>query len=190
MSKQQIHIRNIVLVLIILATAAMRLISYQFPVLSNFTPVGAMALFAGAYFTDKWKAFLVPVLALFVSDIFINYLYTSKWVFFYSSSIWVYLVFILMVAIGTLIKKVNFSTVALASVASVVMHWLIMDLPWLYGNQYTHDLSGYLLSLQRAIPFERNMVLGDAIYGIILFGGFELAQHRYTFLSPQKEMAV
>jgi hypothetical protein len=66
MSLHKIHTRNTVLILMIVAAAAMRLVSYKFPVLSNFTPVGAIALFGGAYFTDKWKAYLVPLAALFV----------------------------------------------------------------------------------------------------------------------------
>jgi hypothetical protein len=90
MSIQKTNTRNIVLVLMIIAAMAMRLVSYKYPVLSNFTPIGAIAIFGGAYFTDKWKAYLVPLAALFVSDIFINYLYTSKWVIYYSGSIWMY----------------------------------------------------------------------------------------------------
>jgi len=60
MSLKKINIRTVVLILMILAAAAMRLVSFKYPlVLSNFTPVGAIALFGGAYFTDKWKAYLV-----------------------------------------------------------------------------------------------------------------------------------
>src|SRR3954471_23190984 len=101
MSLQKINTRNIVLILMIVAATAMRFVSYKFQFLSNFTPVGAIALFGGAYFTDKWKAYLVPLAALFISDIFINYLYTSKWVLFYSGTQWVYLCFAIMVLIGT-----------------------------------------------------------------------------------------
>jgi hypothetical protein len=162
MSLQKINTRNTVLILMIIATAAMRLVSYKLPVLSNFTPVGAMALFGGVYFTDKWKAYLVPLAALFVSDIFINYLYTSKWVLYYSGSFWMYGCFALMVLVGTFIKKVNV-TVWFSFCGSVLIHWLIMDLPWLFTAcirihwQVTALISGSHL------PFEMNMVYGDAI---------------------------
>ncbi|TSD66694.1 hypothetical protein FFF34_004610 [Inquilinus sp. KBS0705] len=190
MSLQKINTRNIVLILMILAAVAMRLVSYKFQFLSNFTPVGAIALFGGAYFTDKWKAYLVPLAALFISDIFINYLYTSKWVLFYSGTQWVYLCFAIMVLIGTFIKKVNFGNVLIASLAGVLVHWLLMDLPWLYGSLYPHTFAGYGQSLLAAIPFERNMVLGDILFGTLLFGGFELAKSKYTILQNQKQLAL
>jgi hypothetical protein len=190
MSSQKINTRNTVLILMIVAATAMRFVSYKFPVLSNFTPVGAIALFGGAYFADKWKAYLVPLAALFISDIFINYLYTSKWVLFYSGSEWMYLCFALMVLIGTFIKKVNVTSVAMASLAGVAVHWLIMDLPWLYGTMYPHTLAGYGQSLVNALPFERNMVLGDIVFGALLFGGFELAKSKYTALQGKRQLAL
>lgn len=191
MSLQKINTRTIVLILMILAAAAMRLVSYKFPyILSNFTPVGAIALFGGAYFTDKWKAYTVVLITLFASDVLINYLYTSKIELWYSGSFWVYLTFALMVFIGGFIKKVNFASVGIASLISVAIHWLIIDLPFLYGALYPHTLAGYGQSLVAAIPFERNMVLGDIVFCAILFGGFELAKNKYTVLRSQKELAV
>ena len=190
MSSQKIQTRNAVLVLIIVAATAMRLVNTQVPALSNFTPVGAIALFGGAYFTDKWKAYLVPLAALFISDMLINYIYTSQFIVFYSSSLWMYGCFMLMVLIGTFIKKVNVTNVAIASIASVLIHWLIMDLPFLYGTMYPHTLAGYGTSLVAAIPFEKNMLIADAIYGAILFGGFELAKSKYTALQPKKQLAL
>jgi hypothetical protein len=80
MTLQKVNTRNTVLILTIIAAGAFRLVSYKYPyVLSNFNPVGAIALFGGAYFTDKWKAYLVPLLALFVSDLFLNHFYSGKW---------------------------------------------------------------------------------------------------------------
>lgn len=191
MSLQKINIRNVVLILMIVAAAAMRLVSYKYQFLSNFTPVGAMALFGGVYFNDKWKAYLVPFAALFVSDAIINYLYTSKLVLWYSGSIWVYLSFFAMVFLGSLIKKVNVGNVVLASLAGVAIHWLLTDIdPWLNGTMYAKGINGYFQSLVAAIPFEKNMVLGDAVFGTILFCGFELAKSKYTVLRSKQELAA
>ena len=191
MSLQKINTRTIILILMIVAATAMRLVSYKFPyLLSNFTPVGAIALFGGAYFTDKLKAYVVVLIALFTSDILINYLYTSKWILWYGGSFWVYLTFAIMVFVGSLIKKATVVNVALASLVSIAIHWLIIDLPWMYGPMYPHTLAGYGQSLNAAIPFERNMLLGDIAFCAILFGGFELAKNRYTALRSKKELAL
>jgi hypothetical protein len=191
MSQQQkINIRNAVLILMIIAAAAMRLVSYKYQFLSNFTPVGAIAIFGGTYFNDKWKAYLVPFAALFVSDLIINYMYFSKLVW-YSSSLWMYASFFAMVFFGSLIKKVNFGNVVMASVGGVIIHWLLTDIdPWLYGTTYPKGINGYFQSLIAAIPFEKNMILGDLVFGLILFGGFELAKSKYTVLRSQPELAT
>jgi hypothetical protein len=192
MSLQKINTRTIVLILMIIAAVAMRFVSYKFPyVLSNFTPVGAIALFGGAYFTDKWKAYLVVLVTLFASDLVINYLYTSTWSFGYDGAIWIYLAFAIMVFIGSFIKKADVINVALGSLASVGVHWLITDMPWVHdASIYPHTLAGYGQALIAAIPFEKNMVLGDILFCAILFGGFELAKSRFASLRTNKELAV
>ncbi|HEY9004325.1 MAG TPA: DUF6580 family putative transport protein [Mucilaginibacter sp.] len=189
MTLQKVNTRNTVLVLMIVAAAAFRLVSYKYPyVLSNFNPVGAIALFGGAYFIDKWKAYLVPLLTLFVSDIFLNHFYSGKWELMDQSSIMVYVFFIIMVFIGSLIKKANFLNVLVVSLLGVVLHWLLTDLP--IGNLYPHTWAGYMESLAAAIPFEKNMLFGDIVFCLILFGGFELAKNKYTVLRTKTELAV
>ncbi|NNU33963.1 hypothetical protein HK413_07010 [Mucilaginibacter sp. S1162] len=189
MSLKKIDTRTIVLILLIVAAAAMRLVNVKYRALSNFTPVGAIALFGGAYFVDKWKAYAVVLITLFLSDLAVNYMYLGK-LARYSSSLIIYLCFAIMVFIGGLLKKVNVLNVFVASFAGVVIHWLITDLPWFYGTQYTHDLAGYGLSLSKAIPFELKMVYGDILYCAILFGGFELAKSKYTVLRTNRELAL
>ena len=196
MSLQKIKLSVPALLLIILvsviSTGAMRLVSFYFPLLSNFTPMGAIAIFGGAYFTDKWKAGLVSVVTLFATDIFINYLYMHKLILWYgNSALWLYASLLIMVWIGSLIKKANVTNVLLASLASVAVHWLLTDIePWLYSSYYAKGLLGYGESLLMAIPFERNMLIADAIYGGILFGGFELIKSKFGAVKYGKQLSV
>ena len=57
----------------------------------NFAPITAMSLFAGAYFTRKQLAFIVPLLAMLISDLFLG---------FYTISIFVYLSFAVITWLG------------------------------------------------------------------------------------------
>jgi hypothetical protein len=193
MSLQKINTRNIVLVLMILAATAMRIVSYKYPtVLSNFTPVGAIALFGGVYFTDKWKAYVVVLLSLFLSDVVINHFYTSQWTFFSSDTFWNCVCFSIMVFIGSRIKQLNMTSGVLILFAPVLVHWLIMDLPWINDavGLYPKTLAGYGSALIAAIPFEKNMLLGDIAFGAILFGAFELAKSKYTTLRTTQKLAL
>jgi hypothetical protein len=68
--KTLINPRTNVLVAMILSAGIWRLcISSGHSPLTNFTPIGAMALFGGCYFENRWKAFLVPLLTLWLSDL-------------------------------------------------------------------------------------------------------------------------
>lgn len=191
MSLEKINIRNSVLILMIILAAAARFIHLDNQnVWANFTPVGAVALFGGAYFTDKKKAYLVPLITLFLSDLLINYLYFHKFVWFYGSAVWIYISFALMVYIGTLLPKINVANVILASLASVLVHWLLTDInPWLYGTMYSKGLIGYFESLYAAIPFERSLLMGNLVYGFVLFGGFELAKSKFPSLQKYKHVS-
>ncbi|MBS1564382.1 MAG: hypothetical protein JST39_08325, partial [Bacteroidetes bacterium] len=71
MSLKKINLRTLVLMLMIIIAACTRLLlaGKVISPLANFTPIGAMALFGGCYFKDRWKAYLVPILSLLLSDV-------------------------------------------------------------------------------------------------------------------------
>jgi hypothetical protein len=192
MSLEKINIRNSVLILMILLAAAARFIHlHNQNVWANFTSVGAVALFGGAYFNNKKKAYLVPLITLFMSDLLINYLYFHKFVWFYGSAIWIYISFAAMVFIGTQMRKINIANVVVASFAAVLIHWLLTDInPWLYGNLYDKSIIGYFQSLFAAIPFERSLLMGNLVYGFILFGGFELAKAKFPALRNYQKLSL
>lgn len=192
MTLQKTNARTLVLITLIIAATAMRLASLQFPFLSNFTPLGAVAMFGGVYFTDKWKAYLTVLLTFFVSDVIINHSYTGQWSLWSSYTFWNCVCFSIVVLIGSFIKKINVGTSVVILFAPVIVHWLVMDLPWVNdaNGLYPHTLIGYGEALIAAIPFEKNMLLGDAVFGAILFGGFELAKSKYAVLRPTRELAL
>ncbi|PYF76833.1 hypothetical protein B0O44_101308 [Pedobacter nutrimenti] len=189
MSMEKINIRNSILALIIIAAAATRFLNLgSFSSWSNFTPIGAMAMFGGAYFSDKLKAYAVPLITLLVSDVVVNYSYFHKLVLFYDGAFWVYLSFILMVFVGTYIKKVSLISVLAASVVTVLIHWLVSDIGavLMTGSLYPKTFAGYLQALVAAVPFERNLLVSNLVYGLLMFGGFEYAKTKFPALNFSK----
>ncbi|GAB2688474.1 hypothetical protein GCM10027037_08750 [Mucilaginibacter koreensis] len=175
----------------IVATGATRFMSYCVPELSNFTALGAIALFGGACLNQKWKPVVTVALVLFVTNIFINYLYVPKLTFWTSGSWAVYVSFIAMVFIGGLMKKINVTNVMVISLASVLLHWLITDIePWLNSPLYAKGIAGYFESLIAAIPFERNMLIADGVFGAVLFGGYQWLTSRNKAVQMQKPLAA
>jgi hypothetical protein len=162
--------------------------------LSNFTPIGAMAIFGGCYYKSKWKAFLIPLATLWISDLFIDsfvYYHTLTW--FYDGFLWTYAAFTLMVVMGMFIKKVSIKNIILVGFIATFAHWIITDFGvWLghglditTGKAYTFDLAGFMKCLYLALPFEKNLLIGNFVFSGVMFGVFEWAQRKFPVLRFQ-----
>ena len=193
MTTQKINPRFAVLAIFIIAIAAMRIPnSAQLTPWANFTPIGAMGLFGGAYFTKKWKAILFPLLTLFVSDLIIQaFVFNGKYGIMYSGWYWIYSIFILVTFIGKwLIKKVSVQNVLLAAVAASLSHWLLADFTvWIGGGTdlrtmtpLTKDWAGLQQCYIQGFPFMKNFLLGTLVYSGIMFGAFEWMKARQPSL--------
>ena len=175
------------LCIIVLAAGILRLL----PLPYNFAPIGAMALFGGAYFGKKWQSFLVPIAALFISDLVMNIAFYHTFVLFHSMVLWVYGAFALNVIIGSLlIKKAKVSSIATASVTASIMFFIITNFGvWLsagFMQMYPHSFAGLASCYAAAIPFFWRTLTSDLLFSAILFGVFELAQKRFPVLALNK----
>ncbi|MBE2281768.1 MAG: hypothetical protein IAE91_15385 [Ignavibacteriaceae bacterium] len=159
---------------IILIAAAMRLVPHY----PNFTPIAAIALFGGAYLSDKRLAFLLPLVALFISDLVLG---------FHNTMIPVYACFALTVFIGmNLRNRVKPLTVAAGALGSSVVFFLVTNFALFYPGYYPANISGILMSYTAAIPFFHYSLAGDLFYSAVIFGAFELAKFKLPALAEVK----
>ena len=139
------------------------------PHLPNFSPVTAIALFGGLYFSNKTMAYLVPLFIMALSDLFLG---------FHSISVVVYAAFLLVSFIGTQTKKPSVFTILLSSISFFVITNFGV---WLIG--YPKTWTGLVECYTLAIPFFRNSLLGDFFYSGVMIIGFSFVQKRYLQLS-------
>jgi len=170
---------------IILFAALIRLLPHW----PNFTPIAAMALFAGTYFDRKSYAFALPVAAMFISDLVIG---------LHASMPAVYLSFMITVFIGMSIrKKVSVGSVMLASVSSSVIFFLITNFAsWLASPFYPQNLLGlaecYIAGLAffrdttYGLSFFVNDLLGTVFFSAVFYGAFFLVQMRFPALDRSR----
>lgn len=191
--KKNLDVRTTTLLLIMITAGLYRFVNASGVAspLANFTPIGAIALFGGHYFSTKWKAFAAPIGVLMASDLFLNYFfYLHTWTLFYDGFLWTYGSFALMVVIGRTMEHVRLRSVAFAGVSAALAHWVITDLGvWLAhgtdittGMPYTYDLDGLIKCYVLALPYMRNMLAGNLLFGGLLFGTFEWLQQRHPVL--------
>lgn len=156
---------------IIFALALFRLLPHW----PNVSPVAAMALFGGAYFADKKMAFIVPFVALFLSDLILG---------LHNSMIFVYAGFALTVAIGFLLKnRVNVTNTAFAAVVSSVLFFLLTNLgAWMTSGLYVKSMEGLMQAYAAGIPFFQNSLLGNLFYSAVIFAGYAFLQKNVAAL--------
>jgi len=167
--------RILTLLTAILAAAALRLVPHP----PNFTPIGAMALFSGAYLGRRGAVALVaPLGALFLSDLVLG---------FYRGMPTVYFSVALIVIIGWLaLRRVSPIRVGGAAIASSVLFFVLTNFGmWLSSGFYPRTLAGLEACYIAAIPFFQNTVAGDLFYAAILFGGFALLERTVPALRSQ-----
>jgi len=159
------HARLFALLSAIVGAAVLRLVPHP----PNFAPIGAMALFSGAYLGRRGLAFAAPLGALLLSDAIIG---------FYAGMEFVYASVALIVLIGWAVRmRVSPLRVGAAAIASSVLFFVITNFgTWLSSGMYPHDAAGLAACYIAAIPFFQNSVAGDLVYAALLFGGFALLE--------------
>src|SRR6202163_1721100 len=108
--------RTLVITGIVLAAAALRVVPHPM----NFAPIGALALFGGAYFSSKRAAIAVPLLSLVAGDIVTG---------FHRLIPYVYASFLVSVAIGFWLRRKKSATrIGSATLAGAIQFFLITNL--------------------------------------------------------------
>jgi len=163
-------------------------------VLANYSAVGAIALFGGAYFNSNSKAFGFPLLTLLLSDLILSVTFYKNYNggFLYEGWYLVYAAFALMVLAGKLImRNVSVSSVITASIVTVLIHWIVSDFGVWYGSPvYPQTLAGFWTVLAEAIPFEIRFLDGTLGYSALMFGLFEYLKVKYPVLSLKTNKLV
>jgi hypothetical protein len=156
-------------------------ISRLFPHIPNFTPIAAIALFGGVNFKNKPLAFVVPLMAMFISDCGLQ-LITGYG--FHNTIVYVYASFALTTLIGLYVgKNTNIQTLFTASLLSSVLFFIITNFGCWASLGFPEGATGLAAVYTAGIPFFGPTMLGDLFFNGILFGSFYFAQRRLPALT-------
>lgn len=141
---------------LILMGAMARLIPHP----PNFTPTGALAFFAGNKILNRWLALGVPLTVLALSDLLLGW---------HDTLLFVYVSFLITVVLG---QKFGSSVrgKALGLLASSAIFFVVSNFGvWLTSSMYPKTASGLGLCYIAALPFFRNELAANFIYGFAFF---------------------
>ena len=127
----------------------------------NFSPVAAVALFAGAYFAARKWAFIVPLAALALSDVVLASMHGGLYAsWFGGTGIWL--------------------------VAGSVLFFLVTNFgAWIGSPMYPQTAGGLAAAYIAGVPFFQWTVLSTLFYSALLFGGFALLRRQVPALRAQ-----
>ena len=166
---ENISPKTLTLIAIIVAVSLYRI----FPHPHNITPVMALALFAGTYFQKKWMAFAVPLVSMFLADLFLG---------LHNTIIFVYGAMATAVLIGFwLHNRVSSLKVIGATISSSLIFFLISNFGvWFVSGYYSKSWAGLIECYTMALPFLQRSMMGDLLFSGVLFVSYWQIQ-KYWF---------
>jgi hypothetical protein len=150
--------RKLVIASIIILAVLSRIVPHP----PNFAPITGIALFSSKKINNKLSGVFLPIIPLFISDLFLGIGLIN---------IFVYLTFIIIYFLGVISTKIDFKTVFLSS----VIFFILTNLGVWYLS-YPKNVEGLVACFTLAIPFFLNTILGDLFYSFILFTSFKSAE--------------
>jgi hypothetical protein len=144
----------------------------------NFTPVGAMSLYAGARLSF-WQAYLMPLVVLAVTDPILGRILGFP--AFTALTPFVYLSFVLNVWIGRRLRHSEriWQIAGAASLGSLQFFLVTNFAEWAAGRLYPHTVVGLVDCYVLAIPFFAWTLAGDLTYAAVFFGLHAWLSRRY-----------
>jgi hypothetical protein len=164
----------------------------------NFTPLFAIAMFGGAYFANRAVAITLPLAAMLLGDLlfsFLDYVGAARG---YGPQVlslvpFVYGSFVLTVLLGMWIRRRHHAPVAIAAgaLASSVLFFIVSNFgAWAVFDFYPKTVAGLVDCYIAAIPFFRYTLASNALFTVVLFGGFALAQRLVASLREPAPVAA
>jgi len=146
----------------------------------NFTPVGAMSLFAGAKMAG-WQGYFLPLAVMLVTDPILSAIHGFP--AFSELTPVIYASFLINVWIGQRFLSRSAGPVRillLTSVCSLKFFLMTNFAVWAFGDGtlYAHTWAGLMACYTLAIPFLGRTLMGDLLFSALLFGLYEFSKKR------------
>ncbi len=151
---------------------------------SGFSPVIAIALFAGMIIPQRNASFLLPLLSLLISDAVIELLHRQglfDYAGFYSGQWKNYAILLLATLIGWAIRGKSHRRLLAGALAAPTLYFLVSNfMVWqAVPGAYSPDFSGLMTCYAAGLPFFRNSLMATLLFlPVILISYNYLSAHR------------
>jgi len=136
---------------------------------SGFSPVIAIALFSGFIIKKRDMSFLLPLMALFISDVIIQLLYKLDlfpYSGFYGGQWRNYLILLTATLIGWQLKGRSYSSLLTGGIAAPTIFFLLSNFGvWMATTEatYSKDFNGLMTCYAAGLPFYKNALIATLV---------------------------
>lgn len=147
------------------------LLSRFLPHPPNFTAINAVALFSAYAYNDLRLSFAIVCCTMLLSDLVLGLHSLMPFVYFCIGAV-------------TLMSKIRFRcSIPVTLTAGSILFFLVVNFGvWQFDGIYPNTLEGLALCYIAALPFFANQLLGDLLFGALLFGLFSLSEKYFPAL--------
>ncbi len=144
----------------------------------NFSPMAAIALFAGFIFIKRYMAILVVILTMLFTDYFVLGSLSIDY-FASETMLVVYLALLFPIIFKKVLRlKLTGPRVAMTAIMSSSVFFVTTNFAvWAFSPMYEKTLSGLALCYAMAVPFFHYTVMGDLIWSGVIFGSYYLVKN-------------
>jgi hypothetical protein len=159
---------------LILLAAGYRVVAAWDPALVNFSPLMALAFCGGVYFRNRWL-WLVPLLALALSDLYLNHYYAVQFGYGWTAGGAAVrtMCFALAIGLGWMVShRRNWLNLFSGAVGGSIIFYLVTNTAsWASDAGYAHTLAGWWQAMTVGHPefpptllFFRNSFVSDLAF--------------------------
>lgn len=179
-------------ILLITSIVVFGVIARVLPHNANFAPMGAIALFAAAFYKRKALALAIPAIAWWLSDLYLNntvYATSENFTWFTYDQLFSVLALLSIVLLGALLlKSFNVAKVLVGSISASLIFFLISNFGvWMQGFLYPKTWSGLVSCYTMALPFYKATFVSDLVFSGIFFSAMYFISKA---IASNNEMAI
>lgn len=174
--------------LLILSATLYRIVAAWYPDLVNFSPLMALTFCGAVYFRNKWL-WLVPFVALTLSDLYLDHYYKSAFgeTWTVESMVMRTICFVAALALGVMVaRRKSWLTLAAGTLGGSLFFYLATNShAWYVDPHYAKTLAGWFQAMTVGRPefpptiyFFRNTIVSDVLFTAIFAFVMETAAAR------------
>jgi hypothetical protein len=187
MKKENLQIA--VVALLVLSTALWRVANAELHIY-NLVPVAALGLFSGSILKNKQWAYIIPLSAMFLSDLGLN-LFTSIQGFYGISQIVNYIALGLVTFMGSRMQNRKAFTIVGYTISGSMLFFVLSNFGTFLSGFYGYSFASFTECYAMALPFYRsdlstdffvNSFSADLLFSAIAFGTFAVVNSKKLIL--------